>query len=153
MSARTRFVQLALDKLGSTVLWGKDGPDVFDCSGLVCWSLLAVGGPDLRDTHRAQDLSDETPDLLTANGSAPMAGDLCFYGDSPGHVSHVAIWLEGGKCLSADGATSRITTLKEARAKPSCRVRLHELADFRKDLRHFAIHRNTFLNAVDLVCK
>jgi cell wall-associated NlpC family hydrolase len=149
--ARQRFCQLVLSKLGNTVLWGANGPDAFDCSGLVLWALGGVGAK-LADC-RAQDLADETPDLVTAPGATPLPGDLCFYGQSANSISHVAVWMMGGRCISADGATSRITDLKTARSKPGCRVRLHDAADFRKDVPYFAIHRNSFLDSLDGVSR
>ncbi len=149
--ARSRFCQLLLSKLGSTTLWAAQGPDAFDCSGLVMWGLLGVGAK-IHD-HSAQMFSDETPSLVTAPGAVPLPGDLCFYGLGPAAVSHVAVWLAGGKCLSADGATSKIRTLSVALSKPGCRVRLHDSANYRADLPYFQIHRNTFLDKLDRVTR
>lgn len=151
MSARTRFVQLALSKLGSTVLWNNDGPNVFDCSGLPSWSLKAVGGLDLRATHNAQRYADETPDLATAFGALPLPGDFAFYGSDAGHVIHMVIWLADGRCLSADGASSYQRDLKTAQANPSNRVRLHDSLSFRRGL--LGVHRNTFVDDLDHVCR
>ncbi len=149
MSARHRFCQLALSKLGSTVLWAAQGPEAFDCSGLVMWALLAAGAK-LKD-HSAQGLADETPALVTAPGSAPLEGDLVFYGHDAAHVTHVGIWLEGGRVLSADGATSHVTELSVARANALARVHLHDTAKFRRDL--LGIHRNTFVDFIDRVSR
>lgn len=148
VAARSRFVQLALSKLGSTVLWGAQGPREFDCSGLVMWALEGVG-VHLKD-HNAQMLADETPNLATAPGATPLAGDLCFYGSDWGHVTHVAIWLLGG-VLSADGATSRVTSLATARANPRARVRLHASPQYRDDF--LGVHRNRFVDDLDLVTR
>ncbi len=155
MSARTRFCQLVLSKIGSTVLWTAQGPDAFDCSGLVMWALLSLGakgknGKQIVD-HTAQMFSDETPALVTAPGATPLPGDLCFYGQDAGHVTHVAVWLAGGKVLSADGATSRILDLKTAKANPSNRVRLHDSPSYRRDL--LSTHRNRFVDDLDLVTR
>ncbi len=148
MSAiRSRFCQLALSKLGATVLWNSDGPSLFDCSGLICWSLLGVGGRDLRATHRAQTMADETPDLATFDGEEPQPGDLCFYGRTPAEVIHVGIWLAGGRVLSADGATSRVRDIRAAKANPAARVRLHPGPQFRRD--YLAVHRNSYLSAIE----
>ena len=147
--ARGRFCQLALSKLGATVLWAANGPDVFDCSGLVLWALNGVGAK-LSD-RRAQDLADATPNLATHPGAAPLPGDLVFYGPNFAHVEHVAIWLAGGKVLSADGATSRVTALKSAQANPSARVRLHDSTGYRRD--GLGVHRNSYLDALDLVSR
>jgi cell wall-associated NlpC family hydrolase len=149
--ARARFCQLLLSKLNSTVLMAANGPDVFDCSGFGYWALGAVG-VKLGD-HSAQMFADATPDLATAPGATPLPGDFCVYGENSGKISHIAYWLIGGKCISADGATSRIRDLRTAAAKPSCRVRLHDEASFRKDLPYFAIHRNTFLDSLEKVTR
>jgi len=149
MIARTRFCQLALSKIGATVLWGAEGPDSFDCSGLVMWALHGVGSK-LKD-HNAQILADATPDIRTAPGAEPLPGDLAFYGTDAGHVTHVAVWLAGGRVLSADGATSRVTSLKAARANPGARVRLHPSPEYRKDF--LSIHRNRLVDDVDRVTR
>lgn len=147
--ARQRFCQLALSKIGSTVLWAAQGPDTFDCSGLVMWALESVGVkmPD----HNAQMMADKTPNLVTAPGADPLPGDLGFYGPDAAHVEHVVIWLAGGRILSADGATSLVKDLKTAKANSSARVRLHDSAAYRSGF--LGIHRNTFLDALDNVSR
>lgn len=150
MSARDAFVALARAQLGKRVLWAKDGPDVYDCSGLVAYCLLQVGGRDFRATHTAQRFADETPALETYSGALPLPGDLCFYGLDDGHVSHIAIWLDGGGCISADGATKRIRTLEEAE-KANARVRQHDSWRWRRDA--LSIHRNVFVDSLDGVCR
>lgn len=154
MSARSRFLQFALSKLGEPVLWSQKGPHLFDCSGLVTWSLMSCGGPDLRLTHNSQRLADETADLTTARPEAlePVPGDLLFFGDSAHGITHVAIVLAGGKCISADGASSHLTSEQVARANPRNRVRLHERFDFRPDLPFRSVHRNTLVDAIDGIC-
>ncbi len=150
--ARGRFCQIALSKIGNTVLWAQRGPDVFDCSGLVAWALRGVGGLDRRATHNAQMMADETPDLRTAIGPLePLPGDLCFYGRDAAHVIHVAIWLAGDKVLSADGATSRVLDLKSALANPTARVRLHDSPKFRRDF--LGTHRNRYLDDLELITR
>ncbi len=154
MTARQRFVELALEQLGKTVLWANKGPAVFDCSGLVTRCLKLAGGPDLTLTFNSQHLADETPDLATGRPFIiePLPGDLLFYGTAANHIEHVAIVLAGGKALSADGATSHQLVLEVAKADPRCRVRLHERFDFRPDLPYRACHRNTWLDALDKIC-
>lgn len=148
MSAvRARFCQLALSKIGSTVLWNSDGPEAFDCSGLVAWSLLTVGARDIRSTHRAQTMADETLNLFPLKGDMPQPGELVFYGTNWQDVIHVGIWLAGGRVLSADGATSRVRDLKTALANPGARVRLHPTPQFRRDF--LGLHKNSYLDAVE----
>lgn len=154
MTARSRFVALALEQLGKPVLWSQKGPDVFDCSGLVTHCLKLVGGPDLRALFNSQRLADETPDLETGRPFViePLPGDLLFYGLAPNGIEHVAIVLAGGKALSADGATSHQLKLDVAKADPRCRVRLHDRFAFRPDLPYRACHRNGWLDALDKIC-
>jgi hypothetical protein len=108
----------------------------------------------VRFTHNSQKLADETPDLTTAGPGvlAPIPGDLVFYGSASDGISHVAVVVAGGKCISADGATSHITNLQQALANPANRVRLHDRLDFRRDLPFHAVHRNAFVDALDGVC-
>ena len=141
--ARHRFVTLAINRLGHVVVLGQ-----LDCSELVAECLLGVGGPDLRSTHRASDMARETRPLLP--GEEVLPGDLHFYG-KPGAIIHVEIALAGGGTIGANGATSRVTTLKEARANPKARVRFHEKATHRADW--LTVHRNLYLDALDAVSR
>lgn len=147
MTARARFCQLALSKLGAVVLWGENGPDSFDCSGLMLWAMNAAGAklPD----QRAQDLYDCTRGL--GENEAPVPGDLAFYGVDPNHIIHVGLWLAGGRVLSADGATSRVQDKRLAEANPSARVRLHDTPQFRRD--YVETRRNLLIDAVDRISR
>ena len=100
-------------------------------------------------THNAPALATVTPPL---SGAEPLPGDLIFFGESSTQISHVAIVLAGGKAISADGATGHILDLKLAMSNPRNRVRLHERYDFRADLAFHVLHRNTFVDAVDVIC-
>jgi cell wall-associated NlpC family hydrolase len=133
--------------MGDVVLWGD-----LDCSELVARSLLDAGGPDWRATHTAQRLHDDaTRDIVP--GEHELPGDLVFHGRDASHVSHVGIWLAGGKVVSADGATSRVKTLEEARANPRARVRLHSSIHYRPDLPYLTVKRFTVLDDLDKVSR
>lgn len=142
---RAEFILWCRAQLAKPVLWGD-----LDCSELVARSLLACAGPDLRGTHTAQRFADESPALATFAGAKPLDGDLCMYGADEGHVTHVAVWLDGGGCLSADGATKRIKTLEVAVAS-GAKVREHSTWRYRRDA--LSIHRNVWLDALELVCR
>ena len=151
MSVRNRFVIYALERLGEVVLWGD-----LDCSDLVARSLLDAGGPDWRATHTAQRLhDDETRTLI--NEEQPEPGDLVFHGyhatNGALKVTHVGIWLVGGKVISADGATPKIKTLEEAKARPTCRVRLHSDVKYRPDLPYLSVRRFSRLDSLDRVSR
>lgn len=143
---RRDFVAWCRSQLGATVLWGQ-----LDCSELVARGIQAVGGKNMSRTHTAQRLHDETPNLKTESDSAmPLEGDLVFYGGDASRVVHVAVWVPSG-AISADGATKAITTLTRARAA-GAKVREHRMVRFRRDL-YCEIHRNTYLDALELVCR
>lgn len=148
MTTRYRFLQLVVGQLGAPVLWGAKGGDAFDCSGLVTWCLRKVGGPDLTQVDNAQALSRATRELLPEE--ALEAGDLVFYGRGPDKVEHVAVYVGPG-VISADGATSHITSLGISLANPANRVRQHDTISFRHDLPFLSRHRNTLVDNIDLV--
>lgn len=148
MSARDKFIAAGLEHIGETVLMGQ-----LDCSELVALAFRAAGGPDQTKTHTAQRYHDETRPLVV--GESPLPGDLAFYGvpkayaQADGrHVFHVVVWMAGGHVLSADGATSRVTTLEEAKRRGAS-VRVHNSVHYRIDLPYVVVHRFTALDALD----
>jgi peptidoglycan DL-endopeptidase CwlO len=92
------FLEAAVSRLGMPYVWGGDGPTVFDCSGLVQWSL-ARAGVVMPRVAAEQALAGPKVPL-----SELEPGDLLFYHTdptAPDYISHVAIYLGGGKMLQA----------------------------------------------------
>jgi hypothetical protein len=99
MTDRHKFVMAARSCAGLPYRWGGQGPDAFDCSGLVVWCFRQIGKsfPDMC----ASDISEyfHCRKILP---SIAKEGCICFYG-AAGHISHVmivnAIWgdLSSGK--------------------------------------------------------
>ncbi|GAA3424774.1 C40 family peptidase [Streptosporangium sandarakinum] len=88
----------AAGKLGRPYVWGAEGPDTFDCSGLVQWAFAQAGVKMPRVTHQ-QFVSGPQVSLAQA-----QPGDLLFWRSdptNPGYVSHVAIYWGDGKMLQA----------------------------------------------------
>jgi cell wall-associated NlpC family hydrolase len=92
------FLTAALSRVGRPYVWGGSGPSVFDCSGLVQWSLRQAGlvmprvAADQARTGALVPLSDLRP------------GDLLFYhtdATAPTYISHVAIYLGHGQMEQA----------------------------------------------------
>ncbi|GAA3126001.1 hypothetical protein GCM10010466_16110 [Planomonospora alba] len=88
----------AAGKIGRPYVWGAEGPDAFDCSGLVQWAYAQAGVRLPRVTHQQ----------FVAGPQVPLAeaqpGDLLFWRHdptNPGYVSHVAIYWGDGKMLHA----------------------------------------------------
>jgi len=79
-------------------VWGAAGPTSFDCSGLVQWSFAQAG---VVMPRVAADQARTGPSVPVSQ-LAP--GDLLFYHTdptAPGYISHVAIYLGGGKMIQA----------------------------------------------------
>ena len=92
--AQTRaFLTAALSRLGLPYVWGGSGPNVFDCSGLVQWSMRQAGIV----MPRVAAQQAQTGPLIPLAQLQP--GDLLFYHTdptAPSYISHVAIYLGGG---------------------------------------------------------
>jgi cell wall-associated NlpC family hydrolase len=92
------FLQAAESRLGMPYIWGAAGPTSFDCSGLVQWSFRQAG---VIMPRVAADQARTGPSV-PVNHLAP--GDLLFYHTdptAPDYISHVAIYLGGGKMIQA----------------------------------------------------
>ena len=93
-----RFLAAAMSRIGEPYLWGAAGPNAFDCSGLVQWSLARAG---VAMPRVAADQARTGP-LLKLSQLRP--GDLLFYHTdptAPNYISHVAIYVGGGWMLQA----------------------------------------------------
>jgi cell wall-associated NlpC family hydrolase len=94
----TKFLSAAMSRIGMPYVWGGDGPKVFDCSGLVQWSLRQAG---VVMPRVAADQARTGP-LLNLTQIQP--GDLLFYHTdptAPSYISHVAIYVGNGMMLQA----------------------------------------------------
>jgi cell wall-associated NlpC family hydrolase len=92
------FLKAAESRLGLPYVWGGDGPNVFDCSGLVQWSFAQAG---VVMPRVAADQALTGP-LVPVSQLEP--GDLLFYHTdptAPGYISHVAIFIGDGEMLQA----------------------------------------------------
>jgi peptidoglycan DL-endopeptidase CwlO len=97
--AQTRaFLAAALSRVGMLYVWGGAGPTVFDCSGLVQWSMRQAGiaMPRVAAQQALTGPSVPVADL--------QPGDLLFYHTdptAPDYISHVAIYLGDGLMVQA----------------------------------------------------
>jgi cell wall-associated NlpC family hydrolase len=91
-------LRAAQGKLGRPYVWGAEGPDSFDCSGLVQWAFAQAG---VRMPRVAAQQWATGPQIPL---SQARPGDLLFWRNdptNPGYISHVAIYWGGGKMLVA----------------------------------------------------
>jgi cell wall-associated NlpC family hydrolase len=92
------FLKAAESRVGDHYVWGGDGPDVFDCSGLVQWSFRQAG---IVMPRVAADQALTGPSVPV---SQLRPGDLLFYHTDPTdptYISHVAIYIGNGWMLQA----------------------------------------------------
>lgn len=92
------FLTAALAQVGKKYVWGGAGPNVFDCSGLVQWSMRRAG---IVMPRVAVNQAQTGPRVALAD---LVPGDLLFYHTdptAPTYISHVAIYLGKGLMLQA----------------------------------------------------
>ncbi|MBO3735721.1 C40 family peptidase [Glycomyces niveus] len=95
-----KAVEYALAQLGDPYVWGAEGPDSFDCSGLV-QAAYAHAGVSL--PRVAADQFNATRDK-PVDTEKLLPGDLLYWWDDPGNwqsVYHTGMYLGNGKMVVA----------------------------------------------------
>lgn len=102
MSTSDSIIAYGLAEIGKPYHYGDEGPNAFDCSGLMQF-IFGKAGIKLPRTA-AQQQQVATP------VSKPVPGDLVFYG-AP--ATHVALYLGAGRMLAAPhtGAQVRVQSV------------------------------------------
>lgn len=93
-------VRFALEQTGKPYVWGDEGPDTYDCSGLT-QSSYDQPGVNLPRVA-AQQFRDTADSRVSVAKLLP--GDLIFYGDVPGDwssVYHVGMYVGEGRMVHA----------------------------------------------------
>ena len=93
-----RAVSLARSQIGAPYVWGAEGPDAFDCSGLVLWIYGQLG---LQVPRTAQQQFDWATPI---DQSQLQQGDLVFFENtypSSDRITHVGIYSGGGMVVMA----------------------------------------------------
>lgn len=89
------IVNLAYAQLGKPYVWGAEGPNSFDCSGLMTYIFKNGGGINLPRTSKQQSNFG-----TTVSKSELQPGDLIFSStDGSGGVSHVGIYVGNGEMI------------------------------------------------------
>ncbi|MFI7279756.1 NlpC/P60 family protein [Micromonospora chersina] len=116
-------VRYALAQLGDPYLWAAEGPDRFDCSGLMLASYQAAGYQGLPRVSRDQYYATRS---RTVDPNALLPGDLLFFasGSSWTSIHHVAMYIGNGKMVEAPrtGDVVKISVVRWSRLYAATRV-------------------------------
>ena len=90
-------IDLAHKQLGKPYVWGAEGPNSFDCSGLIYYVYKNAASITLPRTSSAQYSAG-----VAVSRSNLKAGDLIFSStDGTGNITHVAIYVGDGQMIHA----------------------------------------------------
>ncbi|WP_436763104.1 NlpC/P60 family protein [Streptosporangium sp. V21-05] len=102
-------VAAARSHIGKPYVWGADGPDAFDCSGLVHVSLNEAG----------IKIGDNTAAGYQASGrpitGPPQPGDIVFFGNP---ATHCAVYMGDGQMIAAPKPGDHVKIQSVAGASP-----------------------------------
>ncbi|MCS7165325.1 MAG: C40 family peptidase [Candidatus Calescibacterium sp.] len=91
-----KVVNLALQQVGKPYVYGAEGPNAFDCSGLVYWVFKKCG----KILPRTADEQFKVGTPVSKNQLKP--GDLVFFANTyTTGISHVGIYIGNGKFVHA----------------------------------------------------
>ncbi|WP_329106403.1 C40 family peptidase [Micromonospora sp. NBC_01699] len=117
-----KAVQYALAQRGDPYVWAAEGPDQFDCSGLMYAAYRSVG------TTLARVAKDQyyTTRSQSVDRYSLLPGDMIFFasGSSWTTVHHVAMYIGGGKMVHApnSGDVVKVSTVWWSRFYAATRV-------------------------------
>ena len=99
-------INLAYSKVGAPYVWGAEGPNSFDCSGFTSYVFRNAAGVSIPRTSSAQSGFGKT---VSKENLQP--GDLVFFNTSGSGVSHVGIYVGGGKMVHAPSSGKSVSTV------------------------------------------
>ena len=105
--AGKRAVAWALTQRGKPYVWGAEGPNTYDCSGLTMRAWQHAGTHIPRTTYDQWKIGRPVP----RNQLHP--GDLVFYHPGPRGPEHVGLYLNHGRMIEAPhtGAVVRVSPI------------------------------------------
>ena len=118
-------VRYALAQLGDPYVWAAEGPNAFDCSGLM-WAAYRTAGADYFGLPRVARDQYYATRHRTVAPSALLPGDLIFFASSSSWTSvhHVGMYIGEGKMVHAPtfGDVVRIAPVDTSRIYAATRI-------------------------------
>ena len=100
-------ISLAKSKLGSKYVWSTEGPNTFDCSGFVYYTLKN-SGVSVSRLNAAGFAQVSGWDKVSSTGNL-RTGDLVFFRSaSSSRISHVGLYLGGGQFIHAASGKGKV---------------------------------------------
>ncbi len=102
-------LRYALAQRGDPYKWSEEGPDQFDCSGLMWAAYRAPGAGDFKLTRVSRDQYYQTRSRAVDRYSL-LPGDLLFFSSSSSwqQIHHVAMYAGNGMMVEAPRAGLRV---------------------------------------------
>jgi len=96
--ARTELTEFSKKFLNAPYLWG--GKSIFgiDCSGLMQLIFISMGKQLPRDAYQQAEIGEDVPFI-----DQSMPGDLAYFDNEHGKITHVGLITESGKLIHASG--------------------------------------------------
>ncbi|MFQ6332149.1 C40 family peptidase, partial [Nocardia sp. CWNU-33] len=107
-AAAQRAIQVALAQTGKPYVLGDEGPNSFDCSGLMQYAAAAAG------VQLPRVSQDQYRLLPQVNPADIQPGDLIFPAESfesNGLPGHVIMYIGNGQCIAASNPRVPIGTV------------------------------------------
>lgn len=103
------MIDIAKSKLGCKYVLGAEGPEKFDCSGLVYY-CLKQGGSNRRRLNAAgySQVSDWEKITSLTSGELEKGDLLFFYNNARSKVGHVGIYIGGGEMIDASSSNGKV---------------------------------------------
>lgn len=101
------MIKVAKAQIGDKYVLGDEGPDSFDCSGLVYYCLKEAGSN--RGRYNAAGYSQVSDWEKITSMSKLQKGDLIFfYNNAKTKVGHVGIYIGSGMMIDASSANGKV---------------------------------------------
>jgi cell wall-associated NlpC family hydrolase len=118
-------VKVAITKIGRPYVWSAEGPNYFDCSGLMYYSYHSAAAGDYPLARVSRDQYWQTHAKVVDRYSL-LPGDLLFfsYSNSWTDIHHVAMYAGNGMMIEAPrtGLNVRLTPVRWTRLFQATRV-------------------------------